>query len=124
MERRAGVEGLTAGGKPLSGVRVSLLPMREPLIRSISDTARWVAFHRASESERSGAILTRSRWRASAGSWSRVDVLSITGLSPFAPTSSIMESKSLGGRLRPRNATPAWQQCRTWLDWTTEAACP
>jgi len=30
--------------------------MPEPLIRSISDTARWVAFHRATESERSDAI--------------------------------------------------------------------
>jgi methyltransferase (TIGR00027 family) len=30
--------------------------MEEPLIRSISDTARWVAYHRATESERSDAI--------------------------------------------------------------------
>lgn len=30
--------------------------MPEPLIRSISDTARWVAFHRATESERADAI--------------------------------------------------------------------
>ena len=31
--------------------------MTEPLIRSISDTARWVAFHRATESERADAII-------------------------------------------------------------------
>ena len=30
--------------------------MREPLIRSISDTARWVAYHRATESDRADAI--------------------------------------------------------------------
>lgn len=30
--------------------------MPEPLFRSISDTARWVAFHRATESERADAI--------------------------------------------------------------------
>lgn len=30
--------------------------MAEPLIRSISDTAHWVAYHRATESERSDAI--------------------------------------------------------------------
>ena len=31
--------------------------MSEPLLRSISDTARWVAFHRATESERADAII-------------------------------------------------------------------
>jgi methyltransferase (TIGR00027 family) len=30
--------------------------MREPLIQSISDTARWVAYHRATESERADAL--------------------------------------------------------------------
>jgi O-methyltransferase involved in polyketide biosynthesis len=30
--------------------------MPEPLIRSISDTARWVAYHRATESDRPDAI--------------------------------------------------------------------
>lgn len=31
-------------------------PLPEPLIRSVSDTARWVAYHRATESERPDAV--------------------------------------------------------------------
>jgi methyltransferase (TIGR00027 family) len=33
-----------------------MLKTSEPLIRSVSDTARWVAFHRATESERPDAV--------------------------------------------------------------------
>lgn len=41
--------------------------MPEPLIRSISDTARWVAFHRATESERPDAIFRDPYARRLAG---------------------------------------------------------
>jgi len=41
--------------------------MAEPLIRSISDTARWVAFHRATESERPDAIFRDPYARRLAG---------------------------------------------------------
>jgi methyltransferase (TIGR00027 family) len=41
--------------------------MPEPLIRSISDTARWVAYHRATESERSDAIFRDPYARRLAG---------------------------------------------------------
>jgi methyltransferase (TIGR00027 family) len=41
--------------------------MPEPLIRSISDTARWVAFHRASESERPDALFNDPFARRLAG---------------------------------------------------------
>src|SRR5215470_8995706 len=39
----------------------------EPLIRSISDTARWVAYHRATESERADAIFNDPFARRLAG---------------------------------------------------------
>jgi len=41
--------------------------MREPLIRSISDTARWVAYHRATESDRADAIFRDPYARRLAG---------------------------------------------------------
>lgn len=41
--------------------------MPEPLIRSISDTARWVAYHRASESERADAVFRDPYARRLAG---------------------------------------------------------
>ena len=41
--------------------------MPEPLIRSISDTARWVAFHRATETERRDAIFRDPYARRLAG---------------------------------------------------------
>ena len=41
--------------------------MAEPLIRSISDTARWVAYHRATESERADAIFRDPYARRLAG---------------------------------------------------------
>lgn len=42
-------------------------PMAEPLIRSISDTARWVAYHRATESDRPDAIFRDPYARSLAG---------------------------------------------------------
>ena len=41
--------------------------MPEPLIRSISDTARWVAHHRATESDRPDAIFRDPHARSLAG---------------------------------------------------------
>ncbi len=41
--------------------------MSEPLIRSISDTARWVAYHRATESDRADAIFRDPYARRLAG---------------------------------------------------------
>jgi methyltransferase (TIGR00027 family) len=41
--------------------------MPEPLIRSISDTARWVAYHRATESDRPDAIFRDPHARSLAG---------------------------------------------------------
>ncbi len=57
---------------------------KEPLIRNVSDTARWVAFYRARETERSDALFRDSLARRLAGprgeeisiamSWSRHDL--------------------------------------------------
>src|SRR5271170_7270637 len=41
--------------------------MPEPLLRSISDTARWVAYHRATESDRPDAIFRDPHARGLAG---------------------------------------------------------
>lgn len=43
------------------------LVMPEPLIRSVSDTARWVAYHRATESDRSDRLFNDSYARRLAG---------------------------------------------------------
>lgn len=66
--------------------------MPEPLIRSISDTARWVAYHRATESDRRDAIFRDPRARSAASSTTTL------GRSLFVPIFSTRPFRGLLSR--------------------------